>query len=351
MRICLICPSNILYMPYVENYIKILNEINIDYTIINWDRFKIEDESEFSYRDSKVGHQRNFFDYLNYVRFVTNILKKNNYDKIVIFGIQLVFYLRQYLIKNYSNKYIIDIRDYNKILKFFSIESAIKNSSFTAISSPGYEEWLPISNNYVVNHNTKIETLDEMTILGNNSINIKEISINYIGSLRDYDINESFIDSLKNKNNFNLNYYGEGIINKKIYNHIYENEIINVKIAGQYRREEEHKLYMESSFINALIPNDSINSITLLPNRLYNAVIYGKPLITFKGTYLSKIVEEYELGIVLSDFDNMDLKIIEYINNFKCDNFNLKRKLFIQKIIEDNMNFINNLKKFICDSI
>ena len=122
MKIALICPSNMLYMPYVDNYTKILDEINVDYSVINWDRFKIEKDSEFTYRDSKIGYQRGFLDYFKYSRFVLNILEKNKYDKVVVFGIQLVFFLKRHLIREYSNKYIIDIRDHNRIIKYFSIE-------------------------------------------------------------------------------------------------------------------------------------------------------------------------------------------------------------------------------------
>ena len=53
MKIALICPSNMLYMPYVDNYTKILEENNTNYTIINWDRFGTEEISEFTYRDNK----------------------------------------------------------------------------------------------------------------------------------------------------------------------------------------------------------------------------------------------------------------------------------------------------------
>ena len=66
MKIALICPSNMLYMPYVDNYTKIFDEINADYNVINWDRLKIEKDSEFTYRDSKTGHQRSFLDYFKY---------------------------------------------------------------------------------------------------------------------------------------------------------------------------------------------------------------------------------------------------------------------------------------------
>ena len=34
MKIALICPSNILYMPYVSNYKNILNQKNVNYSVI-----------------------------------------------------------------------------------------------------------------------------------------------------------------------------------------------------------------------------------------------------------------------------------------------------------------------------
>lgn len=55
MKIALICPSVILYMPYVSNYEVILKNKNIDYDIINWDRFHIEDkDSHLKYSHKNV---------------------------------------------------------------------------------------------------------------------------------------------------------------------------------------------------------------------------------------------------------------------------------------------------------
>ncbi len=346
MKIALICPSNILYMPYVDNYTKIFDEINADYSVINWDRFKIEKESEFTYRDSKIGHQRGFLDYFKYSRFVLNILKKNNYDKVVVFGIQLVFFLKRYLIKEYRDRYIIDIRDYNKIIKYFKIEKTIAHSNFTVLSSPGYKEWLPESNNYVINHNSRIESLDELRELDGDIRNKDFININYIGSIRDYKMNIDFINSLKNKKHIALNFHGEGAINKDIENHVTNQKIDNVKLTGRYEKKQESDLYKNSDFINILIPNDSINSRTLLPNRLYNAAIYGKPMLAFVGTYLAEIVNKYNLGIVVESFDNIEIEIMEYINDFKLEFYENGRTLFFEGVIKENIEFRDRLQKF-----
>lgn len=347
MKIALICPSDMLYMPYVENYTNILNEINIEYDIINWDRFKIEKESEFTYRDSKIGHQRSFLDYFKYSRFVLNILKKNNYDKVVIFGIQLVFFLKRHLIKEYRDRYIIDIRDYNRIIKYFNIEKTIEHSNFTVLSSPGYKEWLPESNNYVINHNTQLNSIENLS-KSNRNIKSKEmISINYIGSIRDYKINVDFINSLKNNSSINLKYHGAGAINKDIESYLEFNSIKNVVFTGRYMREEEQNLYIKADIVNILIPTDTINSKTLLPNRLYNATIYGKLVIALKGTYLAKIVDENQLGLVLNSFDNIEETIIGYISNLNFDNYDRNRRAFLEKVLEENNLFKIRLTEFI----
>src|SRR5699024_1648134 len=106
MKVALICPSNLLYMPYVENYTAILDEEAIDYDIINWDRFHIEDENNtLTYCDKKTGHPRTVYDYYKYNRFVKTQLKNNHYEKIIVFGLQLTFFLQKYLLGKYKKNY------------------------------------------------------------------------------------------------------------------------------------------------------------------------------------------------------------------------------------------------------
>ncbi len=345
MKIALICPSNMLYMPYVDNYTKIFDEINVDYSVINWDRFKIEKDSDFTYRDSKIGHQRGFLDYFKYSRFVLNILKKNKYDKVVVFGIQLVFFLKSHLIKEYSNKYIIDIRDHNRIVKYFNIEKLIDHSNFTVLSSPGYKEWLPKSNKYIINHNTRIESLDELRMVSFDSLSGNKLLVGCIGALSNYEINIDFINSLKNNKEIHLNYHGEGVINKDISLYLNENEIKNVSLTGRYTKEQEEDLYSKNNIINVLIYG-GINNKTCLANRLYNAAIYGKPILAFDGTYLSEIVKKYSLGIVIESFDNIEKELMEYVNNFKLESYENGRNLFFETVIKENKEFRDRLEKF-----
>lgn len=344
MKIALMCPSNMLYMPYVKSYEQLLIEQNIDYDIFNWDRFHMEQISENTFRDKKIGHQRGFRDYLKYKKFLEKRLDSSDYDKIIVFGIQLSYFLKQVLAK-YKKNYIIDIRDHNKILRFFNLRNLIEYSAFTVISSPGYKEWLPESNKYVINHNTQISSLNELKEIS--SFNMEEICISNIGALNEMEINVRFIDSLKNRQNFKLNFHGEGIINNNIISYIESNRITNVFVTGRYHKKDEEKLYKNSDLVNILLTNEGINNKTALPNRLYNAIIYGKPLITFEGIYTSELVSKYNLGIVINSLVDMDQKIIDYFKHLDFNEFSMGRKEFITKVIYDNALFVNKLRVFI----
>lgn len=342
MKIALIGPSNLLYMPYVNNYTKILNDIEIEYDIINWDRFNIKNENvAYQYKDNKYGHQRNLLDYYKFSRFVTRILKKGKYKKVIIFGIQLTFLLKNILIKDYSNEYIIDIRDRNKIIKFFNISKIINHSIATVLSSQGYKSWLPDSNKYITNHNTQIDTLDDLKNKNGVVRNNKKISLSFIGAVRDYKVNIKLIDSLKNSSNINLFFHGEGPANEMLLEYIKTHKVENAYVTGRYKGYQEDALYESSDLINVLRYNEGINNRTALPNRLYKSVIYGKLLVALPGTYLSKLISEYELGLVLNALENVEQQIINYISEFDKNKYEKKRRVFMKRIITENKEFRN----------
>ena len=347
MKIALICPSNMLYMPYVGNYENILKENKVDYDIINWDRFMIEDrKSSMKYRDTKVGHQRNFFDYYKYKKFIVKHLNTTKYDKVIVFGIQLTFFLKKILQKKFRGKYIIDIRDHNKVIDYFNIKKVINNSAFVVLSSPGYKEWLPDIDKYIINHNTQIQSLDELQSL-EIELNKEKINVAYIGAIRDYQVNIDFIDSLKNNSWVDIFFHGEGNINKDIQEYIDLKSIKNVYLTGRYKKEDEEKLYESNDLINVLRYNDGINNKTALPNRLYNAVIYGKPMLAFNGTYLSEQVSKYNLGIIIDSFYDMERIINKYFKDLDVKRYNLDRRKFLEMVIMENRKFKIKLEMFI----
>ena len=152
---------------------------------------------------------------------------------------------------------------------------------------------------------------------------------------------------MKNSDIINLYFNGEGTDNKKIENYIKENNIINVILTGRFSDNDIQRLYYNSTIVNILISCSDLNSKTLLTNRLYQAVIFGKPILANIGTYQASIVKEYNLGLVIETFDNLENIILKYIKNIDINKYNSGRNIFINNVITDNMEFNFRLFSFV----
>ena len=138
----------------------------------------------------------------------------------------------------------------------------------TVISSPGYKMWLPRCEKYVVNHNTTFRKLDELEPLKIEWSNNK-ISIYTIGIIRHWDVNINLVNQLKDNENYNLIFHGEGTINDDLKKYVKEQKIKNVHVFGRYNKQEEKNIYKNATLINIMLYDD-INSKGVLANRLYN---------------------------------------------------------------------------------
>lgn len=344
MKILFLCPTNPKYMPYLDNYLTVLNEFDVDFNLLIWDRFGIEkNEKNFIFRRGENKHQRGFLDYYYYSKFIEKHISENSYDKIICFGLQTAFFIKNILCSKFFNKFVLDIRDYNTIKKFYNFKKVISCSSCTVISSKGYIKWLPESDKYIVNHNFNFRDLSGVYDL--NEKKIKKLSISSIGALRDLKINVDFVYSLKNSSSINVNFHGRGDINSVLLSKTKGCE--NVYITGFYDKSEEAELYANSHLINVLRYPDSLNNITALPNRLYLAPYYGKPLFAFRGTYMSELIEFYNLGLVVDSFKDLEVKIIDYIENFNFEKFNLSRLNFLNNVVSENLFFESSIRDFV----
>lgn len=67
--------------------------------------------------------------------------------------------------------------------------------------------------------------------------------------------------------------------------------------TGTYDYETEIvKLYEQLDCVFSVYPSEDKNVDLALPNKLYEAIVCGLPIIAAKGTYLSEIVEKYQIG-------------------------------------------------------
>jgi len=324
-------------MPYLSNYTEILDG-KIDYDVINWDRFGDEEDSALTYCDGKRGARRNFYDYIKFTKFAFKHLINNKYDMVIIFSLQLCFFMQMHLFNN-DIKYIIDIRDFHPLVKYIT-PSIFEKSEIVVISSPGFRSFLPKKVNSLINHNTRISSIEQISA---RVVSLKEypLSIVNIGAARDADINRRLLLDLKNDKNFEIFYHGTGGCEAILQQFASDHGVGNVFFSGKYSRSEELELYKQSNFINVLRKNDSLNNYYALPNRLYYAPMLGVPLLGFEGTVLSSIIEKYGLGLIMDNHQTFKSQIISYISSYSQDVFDRNRRIFLRLAIDENEKFRN----------
>lgn len=345
MRIVLICPSNSELMPYLNNYTEILEDKNIEYDLVIWNRLgkSLNQKNLYSFEGKTATIQQGFIEYYRYSRFVKKILNDNNYDKVILFGIQLAFFMNRYLKNKFRNNYIFDIRDKHNLINFFNHKSFIRKSYTTVLSSEGFETWLP-NFKYTINHNTRISSLSSLEKIKSK---YDEINISSYGMLRDYDINKLLIQEVQKEKNISLSYFGKSTVQDDLEKFCFSSNLKNISFSGEYLPSEEKNIIKSTDMVNILRYSNTKNNKTALPNKLYSAVANGKPILAYKGTYIADLVEEYELGIVISRMDSVGNEIKNYFHELDIEEYNNNQNKFFKKIIEENNSFKMKVNEFI----
>ena len=156
MKIALIIPANRWFCPYLNIYTKILDNNNIQYDVILWDREKNEAEHEHEFhfisrfQKNKI---EKFISYFLYAKFIKKQVRKENYSKLIIFTPQVGIFISNFLKKYYKNSYIFDYRDLSiEQNRFFTryFKRVLTNSFANIISSPGFKKYLPEEFYYLI---------------------------------------------------------------------------------------------------------------------------------------------------------------------------------------------------------
>lgn len=299
----------------VEKEAATLAESGYSVKIIAWDRQsnhaeKTEEIEAFNQRIPIVrfGHKANFGDGFKslkpYIKFQWNIFRwliinRNEYDVIHAcdFDTAWVSTLANILLRK---KYIFDIFDYiggervtarQKIL--CRIQNAIINrSDATVICTEKRKKQIFPSNpkRLAVIHNSPPET-----IFHDNSISSHyPIKICYVGILQDFRLLKEIPDFFIKHTNYELHIGGFGK-----YEALFEKlsaKYKNIKYYGRLQYEETLELEHKCDIMLAIYDPAIENHIFAAPNKFYEGLMLGKPLVMVKGTGMSEIVEEYHIG-------------------------------------------------------
>lgn len=353
MNVALVLPGSIWYAPYVRIYTKILDELKIKYSIISWNREGDDKAEGYQYNVlcAKGHYSAGWKAYKGYFKYIIKTIKEHNFDRIIVFGPQMTCLLSFYLLVHFRGRYMIDYRDLSieqkpGLKQLFAI--MLKNSCANVISSPGYKQYLPKAN-YVLSHNFDIDIVQDVLNREIKKINHKQkniIDVLTIGAIRDYGSNLEVVKALANNNNIRLRFVGKGDGAEQIKDYCKKNDINNVFFHGFYKKEEEPQFIEETDILNIYYPYIKTHN-SALSNRFYNSLIYKKPMIVNKGTTQGNYTEEYNVGIVVENCDNLACTIDSYFKSFDYYNYcNCCDKL-LSSFLDDYKVFKETVIKFV----
>lgn len=355
MKVLIIAFHSRSMTPYSKLYEDVIKDVNIEYDIIFWDRFinqKVEKrENEYIiHRICSLGGNKikKIIPMLYFRHVVKSILKNNNYERIIILNTLPAVLLSDILNKDFLNKYILDIRDYTyEKFNFYKkiVDKLIQNSFCTIISSKGFFKFLKKNSKIYIGHN--ISNNDNKYYTNDILKKKKKIIIGFVGVIRYKKENKYLLNSLKNDKKYTCLYVGRSYPDCNLKEFCINENIKNVVFKGEFNNNEKNDIYKNIDIINAVYGNSSIEVQTALPNKLYDAIILKKPMIVFKGTYLSEVVEKYKLGISV-DFNSDIRNLLEkYIETFDSKQFEENTNILLDKVNEDQNRIKNKVKDFL----
>lgn len=305
--VAIILGSNIHWAPYFYRYEKILNDLDISFDLIFWNREGLKEQTSgncISWDVPDVSNNKDpkkFFKFLGFSHFVEKQIRQHSYSRLVFLGTHgcAVSFCSNYLAKYYKSKMWIDIRDdeYEWFPPFYWGEcKSIAASYATTISSYKYTTFLP-KHDYLMMHN--IDPNWEAYIKEYHKVPSDVIRISFIGNVRYFEQNVAIIKILGNDQRFRLQYFGSG--SEKIQAYCEEHGITNTEFHGRFPQEDTLSFYCKTDIINNAYGNDTLNLQTALSNKLYYGLMFHLPILVSEKTFMEEITKKYGFGYAFTE--------------------------------------------------
>lgn len=214
-RICFVSMDNLNRVPYIQTYIKWINQ---PFDVVYWDRSGVNESvgEACAYRFEKHiktsgdGGQKlqKLIGYWGFRSFAKKILLANNYELVFALTGNCAVLISDLLLSKYRRRYIIDIRDYwhEDFVPYHRREQRlIKESAQAVISSPAYAEFL-CEYDYAVMHNDQILDPGIVREFREKSDCSDPFVISCVGAMKNLEYDKKVIDYFANDDRFLLKF-------------------------------------------------------------------------------------------------------------------------------------------------
>lgn len=331
----IICFWDRLATPYLAKYEKLLQDNAVDYEVVLWNRTPEEGTPRITRQGNEIQinlpctgslprRASRFFMWSGAVR---KVIRK--YDALIVLSTVPAVLLTDLLLCKYRGKYLFDIRDYTfekyKPLRKL-VMALINGSALTAISSKGYLRWLEPSEKIMVNHNI---TVDEAGDYAPPDLRTRDVlRFSFVGNVRLDTQTEALLLQLGKRTDFQQHYYGRVLPTCDIERIAREQGVENLFLHGAFDVAQKKEFFKDIDLLNAVYANARteaeipLGDSTPLPNRLYDCLVFYRPLVASRGTYLAELIEQYGLGCTVNGFSPDAPQImLDYARSFDAEAF------------------------------
>lgn len=341
--------------PFSKKYIKVLEEKNIPYEIVQWHRNNdrvADEDGVYTYfeRTERYGRLASkIMPFLNFRKFAKRIIKQRKYDRLIILTTQTAIVLYDLLLsKKYRKRYFFDYRDTSyEYIGFYKrlIDKLILNSYETCISSYGFKKYLTDKKELLIAHNFQDKYYQGRALKCSERKNGEKLIMGYIGYLREYEYIKKLVDIFGRDKRFEFHIHGSGDSEKELFE--YAKQYENVYVYGAY--DEADKMAIVDSFdmICYNYPYSFVN-YPAIANKFYDGMIRKKPMFCNIATFSGELVQKYGLGISLAEDDaEITDKVFAYFENFNREEFEKNCEEFLTKVLSEDEIYVKKIAEFL----
>lgn len=313
--------------PRVQKYIDYCTNCSIQYNIIAWDREGNQlNKKNTIFFKNKSAYENGFKNVIKLILWNIFIFKQLFVQKNkikVIHACDFDTIIPCMIIKlMFKKKLVYDIFDWyvesrniprpvNYLILFFEL-IAFKLSNKIILCENGRIEQIPF--NFKKSKLLILPNIPSFKLVGLNFVKHKrnqdKLNISYVGVLgKDRGIIE-VLEFVSKNPEFEIDVAGFGILEDKVKS--YSEKFENISFHGKVSYSKGLQIMLNSDVILALYFKSNSNHLYAAPNKYYESLYLGVPIITTKGTLVGNKVIEYDTGYV---YDEHEDDISVFFNN------------------------------------
>ncbi len=317
-KICIIRSNPVKPDSRVEKEAWSLAKAGYDVHILAWDRDTdiYETEGFITVADlnipiTRLGHKASFGEgiknlraYLKFQFHMRKWLRKHRFDVIHACDFDTAFFSHG-VTKRKKEKFVFDIFDFLYTNPHNFLQKCVKKAEIhlinvadaTIICTEERKRQIAGSNpkRLCVIHNTPFEAQ-----IGNDIIiskPTKKIRIAYIGILQDYRLLKEIAETVAESDNMELHIGGFGKYDK--YFSEMDKKYDNITFYGRLTYDQTLALEKNCDIMLAIYDPRISNHKYAAPNKFYESLMLGKPVVMVRGTGMSKVVADNKIGVLI----------------------------------------------------